>query len=212
MSVHGNLHCQHTDPMVVEIRRLQDNGDAHALLQAVQRLQSAALVLSDYQNTVLEVQELGALVAMGVIEMSEFERRTDLLATANMSVGGSHLLADMKLWRVRLAIGLGQLDFARKLTASFYGTHEVTPLVEVHGDMASVCLYEADGELETAMELCCECLARVDKAQLPCVYECISLDLARMLVKDGRPAVARSVLHEAGIPVSLADKEMAKFG
>jgi hypothetical protein len=211
MAVHGNNLCEHTDSVINRVKALQDAGRAEEVLAEIQRLREGVPPLTEFQEVIMMTHELGAQFALGRLTPAEFVERTLSLKAELLKQGGEHTLADVQLWCVMRVLAADDVELGRDLVARFFDSIADTPEMRVYGDMASVFLYAADGDMESALELCRDCLARVDRADSPCTFESVSVDFARLLMRDGKPTAARAVLYDSGMPVSRVREEMAKL-
>jgi hypothetical protein len=211
MAIHGNDFCGHTDAVIEGVKVLQDGDKPHEVLAEIQRLRSDGTQLTGFHRVILVTHELGALFALGRITAAEFVEQINALTAELLKQGGDHALADVRLWCVMRVVAAGELELARDLVAQFFDSIVDTPATRIYGDMASVFLYAADGDTEAALQLCHDCLSRIDRAEYPCTFEMVSLDFARLLLRDGKPTAARAVLYDSGMPPQRVRDELARL-
>lgn len=211
VTLHENSACRHDDLAVITAKRLQNAGRPHEVLQEIHRFRADNYPLSAYKSTVLETHEIGALAAIGAISIKEFVEQIYGMAEHILQVGGEVFLADVQLWMVRWVVRVGELELARSLNDRFYDRLPRNAVMRLFSDTASIYIRDAEGDLEGAIALSRACVARIDRAAEPCLFEAASVDLVGLLLKAGRRGVVRTLLRRARIPADRIGAVIAQF-
>jgi len=210
MPLHANKECSHDDPVVLEMRRLQDADDSHGVLKEVHRLQASGITLSDLQKVQVTLHESGALLSLGAVSHEEFIKSVGSCAEWCVTQDDHKGVGELGAWCVQMLIEAGCTERARVLAGTWFEPLRREAAVCAFEDIAKALIAESDGDADAALLMYQNALQRLVQRNDPCEYEFIAKQCARLVWRI-EPAIAKRILRKADIPESKIGSIVASF-